>query len=64
MVRLLSGETLARPNSNSTFSYLVDWEHWRFANKRTAWEDRLYIGWNLAQEGPSHDLFDMSDWCL
>jgi hypothetical protein len=42
-------------------SYLVDWEHWHFADGKTAWEDRFYISWNLAQEGPSHNLFDMSD---
>jgi hypothetical protein len=56
--------TSSRQISNSVASYLVDWEHWHFADEKTAWEDRFYISWNLAREGPSHNLFDMSDWRL
>lgn len=33
-------------------------------NERTVWEDRIYIRWNLTQEGSSEDLFNMSDWSL
>ncbi|KAJ6013728.1 hypothetical protein N7540_008319 [Penicillium herquei] len=43
--------------------YLVDWEYWHFEKKK-GWQDYLYIMWNLAQEGPSSNIFDMSDWEL
>lgn len=52
------------PISDCMASYLVDWEHWRPGNEKTVWEDRIFIRWNLAREGPSHNLFDMSDWWL
>ncbi|PYI35703.1 hypothetical protein BP00DRAFT_483899 [Aspergillus indologenus CBS 114.80] len=51
-------------DSESERCYLVDWEYWRLSKDTTCWEDRLYIRWNLAQDGPSHNLFDMSDWQL
>lgn len=46
------------------YSYLIDWEIWFEATPKDAWDDRLYMHWNLAQCGRHGDLDDMSTWIL
>ncbi|KAJ5710893.1 hypothetical protein N7488_005049 [Penicillium malachiteum] len=45
--------------------YIVDWELWDSPQEgNTVWTDDVYIGFNLAQVGPSRNYDDMSYWIL